>query len=253
LTGWVTLDNQSGASYQNTRLKLVAGDVHRAPKDERKYVGDLLYKSAAPEAPGNFEEESLFEYHLYTLNRNTTLNNNQIKQVELLTANSVKTRKLFIYEGAVNQKKIAVMLEFKNSAVNQLGIPLPKGIIRVQKADKDGSLQFIGEDRIDHTPQDENVRINLGNAFDIAGERIRVQMKEPAKNLREETYQVTLRNHKTEAVTVTVVENLSRYHESKITEANHNYQQTAAGKIEFNINIPAGGEEKVTYTVRYKL
>jgi hypothetical protein len=210
-------------------------------------------RTATPEASGNFAEETLFEYHLYTLNRATNLNNNQIKQVELMTASSVTARKLFIYESSTDSKKVKTMLEFKNSAANQLGIPLPKGIIRVQKADREGSLQFIGEDRIDHTPKEENVRINLGSAFDIVGERIRTQVKEPAKNLREESYQITLRNHKTEAVTVTVIENISQYHESKITEASHNYQRTSAGKIEFNIKIPAGGEEKVTYNARYKL
>lgn len=253
LTGWVTLNNQSGARYQNARLKLVAGDVHRVSTDQRNEVIPILYRTSKMESTSDFTEEALFEYHLYTMNRLTNLNNNQIKQVELLNKHSIPAKKLLIYEAAVDGKKIRTMLEFKNSTANGLGIPLPKGIIRVEKADGEGSLQFIGEDRIDHTPKDENVRINLGNAFDIIGERVRTQVKELAKNLREESYQITLRNHKPEVVTVTVIENISQYHESKVTMASHNYQRTSAGKLEFDLKIPAGGEERLTYTIRYKL
>lgn len=255
LTGWVTLNNNSGAEYKEAKLKLVAGDVNRVKEEDERRVKTFmagLQAEAAADGSG-FKEESFFEYHLYTLNRNTTLKNNQMKQVELLSANSVSAKKLFIYEGAVNPKKVKVMTEFKNNIANNLGIPLPKGRIRVQKADQSGSLQFIGEDQIDHTPKDEKVRIYLGNAFDIVGERVMTNVKEPAKNIREETYRITLKNHKKENVTVTAVERMYTWDEWKITNNSHKYDKTEAGKAEFTVDVPAGGEQVITYTVRYKI
>ena len=252
LTGWVTLDNKSGAEYSEARLKLVAGEINRAPEENRQKVYNYMMLPEAAAKDSGFQEESFFEYHLYTLGRPTTIKNNQLKQVELLTANTVSAKKLFIYEGAVDAKKVKVMLEFKNSKDNNLGIPLPKGRIRVQKADSEGSLQLIGEDRIDHTPKDEKVRINLGNAFDVVGERVRTNVKEPSKNIREETYQITLRNHKKEAVTITAIENLNRWSEWQIINNDHQYQKIDAGKVEFNVTIPPDGQETINYTVRYK-
>lgn len=254
LVGWVTLDNKSGSAYKQARLKLVAGDVNRVPEEVRPQVEKLYLMRAAKEeaADAGFQEESFFEYHLYTLGRSTTLKNNQVKQVELLTSTSIPAKKLFIYEGAINPKKVKVMLELKNSKENNLGMPLPKGRIRVQKADSEGSLQFIGEDQIDHTPKDEKVRIYLGNAFDIAGERIRVEVREPGKNTREESYQITLRNHKKEAVTIIVVEHLNRWNEWQIIKRDCDFVKTEAGKAEFTVTIPADGEKVINYTVRYK-
>jgi len=252
--GWVTLTNHSGIDYSGARLKLVAGDVHRAPEEERGYATKFLKAEMAQDvANSGFQEQSFFEYHLYTLTRPTTLKNNQLKQVELLTVAAVPVQKRYVYEGMADSKKVKVMLEFENSSANHLGMPLPKGVIRVQKADHEGSLQLIGEDRIDHTPKDEKVRIYLGNAFDIVGERIRVQVKEPAKNVREETYKITLRNHKQESVSITAIENISGWHESKIISSNQPYRKSEAGKVEFNVTIPAGGEQVIEYTVRYKL
>lgn len=252
LAGWVTLDNQSGADFNNARLKLVAGDLHRVGPDE---AGELkMAKPVLRAMSGDgFKEESFSEYHLYTLNRTTTLRNNQIKQVELLTANSIPVKKLFVYNGALSPKKVQVMLEFKNNPASNLGIPLPKGRIRVQQSDGDGSLQFIGEDRIDHTPKDEKVRVNLGNAFDIVGERINTGVKEPAKNVREESYKITLRNHKETPVVVTDIENLGNWNEWKIINNSHDYVKTDAGKAEFTVGVPAGGETVIAYTVRYKI
>ncbi len=254
LIGWVTLDNKSGSEYKQAKLKLVAGDVNRVPEEERQGVEKLYLMRAAKEemADFGFEEESFFEYHLYTLGRNTTIKNNQVKQVELLTGTSIPAKKLFIYEGALNPKKVKVMLELKNSKENNLGMPLPKGRIRVQKADSEGSLQFVGEDRIDHTPKDEKVRIYLGNAFDITGERIRTETREPSKNIREESYQITLRNHKKEAVTITAIEHLNRWNEWQIIKKDCDFLKTEAGKVEFTVTIPADGEKVINYTVRYK-
>jgi Uncharacterized conserved protein len=251
LTGWVTLNNQSGADFDDARLKLVAGEVHRVADNQPQ--PDKMTKSfMAKMAESDFKEDSFFEYHLYTLNRTTTLKNNQIKQVELLAGNSIPAQKIFIYNGGLDPKKVQAMLEFKNSVSANLGMPLPKGRIRVQKADADGSLQFIGEDRIDHTPKDEKVRVYLGNAFDIVGERVNTGIKEPAKNVREESYRITLRNHKETAVSVTVVENMNRWDEWKITTSSHDFVKTDAGKAECTVKIPANDETVITYTVRYK-
>ncbi len=252
LAGWVTLNNQSGADFKDARLKLVAGEVHRVSPDGAQPL--RMDKSVLRKMSDNdFKEESFSEYHLYTLNRTTTLKNNQIKQVELLTVNSIPAKKLFIYNGALDPKKVQVMLEFKNNTAANLGIPLPKGRIRVEQADGEGSLQFIGEDWIDHTPKDEKVRVYLGNAFDIVGERLNTGVKEPAQNVREESYRITLHNHKETAVTVTAVENLRSWNEWKIINNSHDYIKTEAGKAEFTVNIPAGGETVISYTVRYKI
>ncbi|HOJ78337.1 MAG TPA: DUF4139 domain-containing protein [Bacillota bacterium] len=251
LTGWVTLNNQSGASYENASLKLIAGKINQVKEDPNLLRGLMLEKAKAA-GTNSFSEESFFEYHMYTLNRPTSLKNNQIKQVELLSANTVVAKKLFIYQGARDPKRVKTMLEFSNSSANNMGIPLPNGRIRVQKADQSGSLQFIGEDRIDHTPKDETVRIYLGDAFDIVGERIQTEVKEISKNSRELSYRIVLRNHKKEAVTVTAVEEMPYRGDWKITNSSHNYTKKDAAKVEFIVNIPANGEQVITYTVRYK-
>ncbi|HEX2952967.1 MAG TPA: DUF4139 domain-containing protein [Bacillota bacterium] len=252
LIGWVTLDNQSGADYKDARLKLIAGDVNRV-EDERNVRAALLEAKMdkAPEASG-FQEQSFFEYHLYTLGRSTTIKNNQTKQVELLTANSVPAQKLFIYDGARNGKKVNVVMEMKNSKESNLGIALPKGRIRVQKADGEGSLQFIGEDTIDHTPKDETLRLMLGNAFDITGERTQTNVNQPKDRTREETYQIKLRNHKKEKVTVTIVEHMSNWNEWNIIKNDAKFRKKDVQTVEFTVTIPADGEATVNYTVRYK-
>src|SRR5437867_9555440 len=184
LTGWVTIDNKSGATYGNAALKLVAGDVNRAQDPRRDMRAlEMAAKAASPaDASRDFKSEGFFEYHLYSLDGRTTIKDNQTKQLSLLAANEVPITKELIYYGAqdyyrnaygvpVSNQKIAVYLEIKNSKENRLGLPLPKGKIRVYKADGSGSQQFIGEDWIDHTPKDERVKIKMGNAFDLVGER----------------------------------------------------------------------------------
>ena len=215
LTGWVTLDNKSGATYRNALLKLVAGDIHRvqpaAPMDRAGRV--MAAKEAAPQ----FTEESFFEYHLYTLDRRTTIKDNQSKQMSLLDADRIPVKKLFIFSGApqyyfypmdqgANKQKVGVFLELENSQKNNLGMPLPKGTVRVYKEDKDGSIQFIGEDRIDHTPKDEKIKVKIGEAFDVVGERVQTDYKRVARNLVEVGFEVTLRNHKKEDIRVFVEE-----------------------------------------------
>src|SRR5512136_174878 len=209
LTGWVTIDNRSGATYQNALLKLVAGDIHRVqPEMKMDYARPM---AAAKEASQQFKEESFFEYHLYTLDRRTTVKDNQTKQMTLLDANQVPIKKLFIFSGSPqyyyyqmdqspNKQKIGVFLEMENSKPNNLGIPLPKGTIRVYKEDKDGSLQFVGEDRIDHTPKDEKFKIKIGEAFDVVGERVQTDYKHLGRNLFEVAFEVSMRNHKDEDI-----------------------------------------------------
>jgi len=162
---------------------------------------------AAKEAAPQFTEESFFEYHLYTLDRRTTIKDNQTKQMSLLDADRIPVKKLFIFSGApqyyfypmdqgANKQKVGVFLELENSQKNNLGMPLPKGTVRVYKEDKDGSIQFIGEDRIDHTPKDEKIKVKIGESFDVVGERVQTDYKRVARNLVEVEFEVTLRNHK---------------------------------------------------------
>ena len=219
LTGWVTIDNRSGATYQNALLKLVAGDIHRVQPEMKDYArGKLAAEKAAPAAP-QFKEESFFEYHLYTLDRKTTVKDNQTKQMALLDANQVPVKKLFVFPGyphyyyyrydqKSDKQKIGVFLEIENSKKNHLGMPLPKGSIRVYKEDRDGSQQFIGEDKIDHTPKDEKFKIKIGEAFDVIGERVQTDYKRLGDNLFEVAFEVNLRNHKKEDIKV-LVENPS--------------------------------------------
>jgi hypothetical protein len=218
LTGWVTIDNNTGAEYRNAELKLVAGDVHRA-KDREAYEGRMRNMVAEAAAKSDqFREESFFEYHLYTLQRRTTIKNAQTKQISLLDAKGFAANKQFViygqphyYRGYNNpgepiKEKIGVYIEFANSMKNGLGQPLPAGILRLYKADSAGGQQFIGEDRIDHTPKDENVKVKVGDAFDIVGERKMMDYRAISSRVYEYAYQIVIRNHKKEAVTVTVNE-----------------------------------------------
>ncbi|MEO0101626.1 MAG: DUF4139 domain-containing protein [candidate division WOR-3 bacterium] len=268
LNGWVTIENKSGATYQDAKLKLIAGDIHRVspPSAVREY--DLYAERKALAAP-QFEEKPFFEYHMYTLQRKTTIRDNETKQIEFASASHVPVKKLFIYDGArmpfygyseysradqrygtQSQKKVYVMLEFKNTKENNLGIPLPKGKMRVYKEDTDKSLQFIGEDWIDHTPKDEIVRIYLGDAFDLVGERVQTDFKMGGDWVLE-SYKITIRNHKEEPVTVRVVEHLYRWSNWKIVEKSQDYEKKDSRTIEFNLPVPKNGEGVITYTVRY--
>ncbi|MCJ7578512.1 MAG: hypothetical protein MUO91_08690, partial [candidate division Zixibacteria bacterium] len=202
LAGWVSIDNRSGATYEEAKVKLIAGEVHRVREEiplPRLGKGEVMAMAAG--AP-QFEEKPFFEYHLYTLLRPATIKDNEIKQVSLFPTTNVKVKKIFTYDGAREEKSVKVEVEFKNSQADGLGMPLPKGKIRVYKADVDKSLEFVGEDLIDHTPKDEKVRVFLGNAFDIVGEKKRTDFKQISKDVTEESFEIKLRNHKEEAVEV---------------------------------------------------
>jgi hypothetical protein len=258
LTGWVTIDNRSGATYQNALLKLVAGDIHRVQGEMRMDYARPM--AAAKEASPQFKEESFFEYHLYTLDRRTTIKDNQTKQMTLLDANQVPLKKLFIFAGqpqyyyyqnqGSQKQKIGVFLELENSKNNNLGIPLPKGTIRVYKEDKDGSLQFIGEDRIDHTPKDEKFKIKIGEAFDVVGERIQTDYKRLGSNLFEVAFEVSLRNHKKEDIKVLVEEPIPG--DWEMLSNTHSFEKLSAHLIRFDVPVAKDKEVKVKYRIRFR-
>jgi hypothetical protein len=251
LTGWVTLDNQSGATYKDAKLKLIAGDVNRVQEEALPKMGALAMVADAAAPEQGFEEKSFFEYHLYTLGRPTTIRQAQTKQVSLLAASGVPAKKVFVYNGSRMGKKVEVRMEFENSKENNMGMPLPKGKVRAFKADSDGSLEFVGEDSIDHTPKDEEIRILLGNAFDLVGERSQVDFKELTfKRVTEQTWEIKLRNHKEEPVTIKVVEPV--WGEWDVTQASHDHRKKDASTLEFDVEVPADGEAVVTYTVRIR-
>jgi hypothetical protein len=263
LTGWVTIDNKSGATYASAALKLVAGDVNRA-RDPRRdgRMMELAAKAAtARDASREFAQEGLFEYHLYTLDGRTTLKDRQTKQLALMNAADVPVVKHLVYYGAqdyyrtsygmpMSNQKVAVLLELKNSKENRLGVPLPRGKVRVYKADSGGSQQFIGEDWIDHTPRDERVKIKLGDAFDVVGERTQKEWRKLGPGLWEVEWQITLRNHKPQAQTVTVIEPVPG--DWQVLHSTHAWEKPEAHTLRFSIPVPGDGAAKLVYRVRIK-
>jgi len=261
LSGWVTIDNRSGATYKNAKLKLVAGDVNRV-KDEYEYKDKMLrLAEVASKAAPQFKEEEFFEYHIYTLQRPSTIKENQTKQISLINADNIPVKKELLYHGAryyyynqhgevITNQKVGVFVEIANKKENNLGIPLPKGTVRVYKHDKEGSLQFVGEDSIDHTPKDEKVRVKLGDAFDVVGSRKQTDWKKIAYDTYEASFEISLRNHKKEDVVVRVVEPIPG--DWKILNSSHEYAKTEAFTAEFNIPVPKDKETKLTYRVRMR-
>jgi hypothetical protein len=255
IKGWVTIENNAGTAYPDAKLKLVAGDINRVEVPRYWYEKGMVVPAATPYAisapPPGFAQESLFEYHLYTLQRPTTLNNNEIKQVSLLSADNVPAKKEYSYDGASDGEKVRVTLNITNSKENGLGMPLPKGVVRAYKADSDGQLQFLGEDSIDHTPKDETLRIHLGNAFDIVGKRTVTDREGMGSYGIRESYSIELKNHKTEDAKIIVTEHL--YGNWQITKASGQYKKKDANTIEFEVNVPKDGTKTITYTaeIRY--
>ena len=269
---WVSLLNQSGASYQDAKLKLIAGDVNRVQPDQRAYLMKTMEMSdMAAAAPPGFAEKSFFEYHLYTLGRPATLPNNSTKQIELFdAATRVPAKKQLVYYGAegysfygslnmdreygpTSNTKVDVWLTLKNDKASGLGMPLPAGRIRVSQQDKaDGSMEFIGEDKIDHTPRDEDVRVKLGTAFDVVGERRQTDFAVNSKGrVMEEAFEIKVRNHKDQAVNVVVRENLYRWSQWMLIQQSTPSEKKDARTIEFPVKIAPDGEAVVTYRVRY--
>ena len=263
LTGWVTIDNKSGVTYANAALKLVAGDVNRVRDGRRENrLMELAAKAASPrEASRDFAEEGFFEYHLYTLAGRTTIKNQQTKQLALLSATEVPVTKHLMYYGAQDyyrtpygmpmaNQKVSVLLELKNSQEHRLGLPLPKGKVRVYKADTAGSQQFIGEDWIDHTPQNERVKIKLGEAFDVVGERTQKEYRKLGPGLWEVEWEISLRNHKKQAQTVTVIEPVPG--DWQVLHSTHAWDKPQAHILRFSMPVPEESAAKLVYRVRIR-
>ncbi len=263
LSGWVTLTNLSGTTYRDARLQLVAGDVNRV-RDELRMARTMVMEDAMVKATAPaMREESLFEYHLYTLPRPTTLKENQTKQVALLSAAGVPVRKEYrlsggshYYQGRYGdlgeKLKVAVFVEFDNKKAAQLGLPLPKGVVRVYKQDRSGQPQFIGEDRIDHTPENETVRLKLGEAFDVTANRKQTDFRKLGGDSRynyrfESAFEIRLKNAKDEAVTVTVVEPVPG--DWKVLSESRQHRKGAANAAVWDVPVPAKGEATLTYRV----
>ena len=251
LSSWVSVDNKSGATFENAALKLVAGDVHRVTPEPR-YPRRVTLKAEAIEEDiaAGFEERELFEYHLYDLQRLTTVNNAEIKQIALFDPTNVNAHKQFIFDSRKNPQKVSVSMEFTNSESDGLGMALPAGKVRVYKRDTDGSIEFVGEDALDHTPKNEKVRLMLGYAFDLVAERLVVDTRRISPRIREQTLEISLRNRKTEPVSITVVEHL--WGDWEILKKSHDYKKKDAYTIEFTVDISPDSEMKITYTVRLK-
>ncbi len=273
IIGWVTLENMSGKDFDNASVKLMAGDVARVSTNERgpQVMAGLAMSNAAPPT---VTERSFEEYHLYTLERPTTLLDREIKQVEFIRAANVPAARVYVYDGfktdpqyrgwnaenlrtrsdygALSNPKIWVMLEFRNSEKSYLGMPLPAGKVKVYRRDADGRNEFIGEDQIDHTPKDETVRLYTGNAFDLVGERRQTNFTlDQRGNTASETFEIKVRNHKKEPVTVRVVEHMYRWYQWDISVSSAQYKKTDARTVEFRPVIGAGEEAVINYTVHY--
>lgn len=261
LQGWVTLMNSSGATFENARLQLVAGDVNRV-REERDYAlaGAMARKSM--ESESQFQEQGFFEYHMYTLQRPATIRDNETKQVSLLGAAGFEVKKEFVLSGQRHyyqnynnpgqpiKEKVGVFMQFRNAQQNKLGMPLPAGTIRLYKKDTTGNQQFIGENKIDHTPKDEDVRVKVGDAFDIVAERRQTDYKVIARNVYEYAYEIKIRNHKDTAVNVIVNEPIGG--DWEMISSSFEAKKTAAFAAQFNVPVTKDGEATLSYRVRVR-
>ncbi|HXB60537.1 MAG TPA: DUF4139 domain-containing protein [Candidatus Acidoferrales bacterium] len=274
LIGWVMLDNQSGKTFEDAKIKLMAGDVNKIQPQFHAFQREQLamdFAGAAPQPP--VTEKAFDEYHLYTLERPTTLRDRETKQIEFVHAEGIQSKTIYIYDGAdlsqyqgwdnntilrnpgygtQSNKKIRVTREFVNSEANHLGMALPKGRLRFYRRDADGQLEFIGEDEIDHTPKDETIRVTTGNAFDLVGERKQTNYHVDENNHNaDESFEIKLRNHKKEPVTIRVVEHLYRWNNWEITAHSDDFDKKDSQTMEFNVPVAPDEEKTVTYTVHY--
>src|SRR5882757_132582 len=275
IVGWVTLDNQTGKTFPNAHIKLMAGDVNKLQPqggmDESFAAnGALRMEAAAPAVT----ERSFDEYHLYTLERATTLYDRETKQVEFVRATGVPSQRIYVYDGVKldqnyrgysqenirdmegfgvqSNPKVWAMVEFKNSKENHLGMPLPKGRVRFYRRDTDGQMEFTGENLIDHTPGDETIRLYTGNVFDAVGERKRTFYKvDHNAHSVDESFEIKLRNHKKEPMEIRVVEHLYRWSNWDISKNSDPFNKLDSKTVEFHVKLPPDGEKVVTYTSHY--
>jgi len=258
LNSWVTVTNNSGISFPNAQLQLVAGQVHQAMQAPRA-MGRMMEMKAASLA-GGMAEEGLSEYHLYTIQRRVTLPDNGSKQIAFVRASGIRVQKTYeitgqpsyyyspFQGGQPTKEPVQAHLKFKNSEDNSLGVPMPAGVVRVYQADSKGQLQFVGEDRIAHTPKDETLNLYIGNAFDVTAERKQTDFQTLGPNLYETAFQVTIRNHKKRPVTVEVNEPVSG--QWTVLQSSHRYEKTSAFSISFRVPVSADGESVLSYRVR---
>jgi hypothetical protein len=260
LDGWVTLRNASGTSFRNAALQLVAGDLNRVRQaiSERRFDMARAQMEAAVESP--LAQEAFSEYHLYTLGRRTTINNEQTKQVSMLDGSDVPVVKRFVVDGqelyyrnvhhpgAPIKDAVSVYYQFKNEERAGLGVPMPAGIVRVYQSDSKGGVQFAGEDRIGHTPKDETVKLKIGNAFDVVCERNQTDFVKVANNVYEVQYEITLRNHKTTAIEVEVNEPIGGTW--RMLSSSHAWTKTAAWAAGFSVPVKEGASATLKYRVR---
>lgn len=272
---WVSILNQSGASYPDAKIKLIAGDVHRAPAPQpaSRVRAAMAAAEMMKDEVAGFEEKTFFEYHLYTLGRPSSLPDSSTKQIELFPkVDAVPCEKTLVYYGQdqfhwgyggnpvtdrtygiTGNRKVDTYLSFRNRKENGMGVPLPAGRVRVSKLDTaDGSLEFIGEDRVDHTPRNETVLLKLGSAFDVVGERRQADFSiDTGRKVITEEIEVKIRNRKEEPVRVIVKENLYRWSNWKIVSTTHDFQKQDARTIHIPVTVPADKEAVIRYTVRY--
>ncbi len=261
LNGWVTIVNQSGTAFKNALLQLVAGELHRVV-ERGAPMGRVMAMKAAEAAAPQFAEEAISEYHLYTLERRTTLQNNETKQISLLASPGIHIDKVFEVDGQQfyyhNAQRpgqpfkdpVKVRIKFKNAEANSLGIPLPAGTVRVYQGDSKGRVQFVGEDRIEHTPKDETLDLYIGNAFDIVAERKQTDFQTLGPRSYEMAFEIALRNHKPEPITVLVNEPIGG--DWRILESTFKWEKAAAFAAQFTVPVPANGESILKYRVRVR-
>jgi len=245
INAWVSVDNRSGKTYQDAKLKLVAGDIQRAPKEYMRKSSLGGQSDYAAYSSVEFEQREMFEYHIYELSVPTTLADNETKQVSLFESANVNVKKKYVLPSHVD--KIATMISFKNSKDNNMGRPLPAGRIRVMTEDK-GSLELIGENRINHTPINEEIEIKLGDAFDIVSSTITKDTRQITRGVQEFDYETTIKNHKSEDITVEVIRSIS--HRDEILKSSHKYEKRDASTYVFQIPVSSGKETVLTFTVR---
>ncbi len=257
--GWVTLTNGSGTSFRNAKLQLVAGELNRVRQVLGKMAADELRREAVP-ASAPMTQESFSDYHLYTLGRKTTINNSETKQVSMLGGTAVPVQKRYVVDGqdfyyrnarhpgAPIKDVVQVYYQFKNEERSGLGMPMPAGVVRVYQADSGGGVQFVGEDRIDHTPKDETLNLKIGNAFDVVCERNQIDFEKIAGTTYEVEYEITLRNHKATPITVEVNEPIGGTW--RMLRSSHEWTKTAAWAARFSVPVAADGASVLKYRVR---
>ena len=277
LVGWVTLDNQSGKTFRDARIKLMAGDVNKVPPQRAIMMGRagaISYGVGGGQFGPPVQEKAFDEYHLYTLEHSTTLHDGETKQVEFVRAAGIQSQSVYVYDGfkfdqnygnwsyenirqqesygTLSNPKVWVMQEFKNSAANHLGMPLPKGRVRFYRRDDDGQLEFTGENDIEHTPKDETLRLYTGSAFDLTGERSRTEFRADFNGRWiDESFEMKVRNHKTTPVEVRIVEHLYRWTSWDIVKNSDPFKKMDSQRVEFVVQIPPDGEKTVNYKVHY--